>query len=246
MTATPDTQAEGGAQPLLLCERVLRIAAQALGTDADHAVMVRPERTHPNPTTVDWPDWRACPWWPLRREGDYLLFEERRPQHGYGPRQLAISDYQVRRCLFVELLDLRLDWLAEHFPAPGAADYDWDQVAVVRWLRHHVDMAPERRRDHARRRGAQTPAPAAIASPPAPPEKAPTEWAFNFDPDAQPGRDARLRSLTARRNAVGWIVLAATLEIRGQRDLHATKVTIPLTAAQELSDVLAGVVRAKP
>ena len=236
--------------PELLCEQVNRIAARALGTDMDHAT---PVPTHPNPASVPWPDAIACPFRPHGMRGEWYVFEERYAPPGYARRQVYLSDRQIRFGEIIRPLGLREDWLAERFPMAGGNCLEWDIVAVVRWIRHHIHEAPNRRRDHARDYTRRDDAPAAVqaASPAsqalAPRQEAPRTWAMRFDPASQPHAIAAVRTVTVSRDDNNWKRLVAlTISVPGMRDLISVGVKLPEQAAQELSDVLAGVVRAKP
>lgn len=267
----PDAPGEGDA-PELLCSQALQLAATALGTDADHAVMIgralglpdlasdlasadyratraqaEPVRTHPNPESVPWPDPIGCPFRPFGMRGPWYVFEERYPAPGHARRQVYLSDRQIRFGEIIAPLNLREDWLAEQFPVPGGDFEEWDIVAVVRWIRHHTAEAPNRRRDHARREDAPAAVQAQAPQRPAPQQEAPRTWAMRFDPASQTHAIAAVRTVTVSRDDNNWKRLVAlTISVPGMRDLISVGVKLPEQAAQELADVLAGVVRAKP
>lgn len=231
----------------LLCEQVNRIAARALGTDLDHAT---PVPTHPNPASVPWPDAIACPFRPHGMRGEWYVFEERYAPPGYARRQVYLSDRQIRFGEIIRPLGLREDWLAERFPMSGGNCLEWDIVAVVRWIRHHIAEAPTRRRDHARDYARRDDAPATVqAAPPAsqalaPRQEAPRTWAMRFEPASQTHAIAAVRTVTVSRDDNNWKRLVAlTISVPGMRDLISVGVKLPEHAAQELSDVLAGIVR---
>jgi hypothetical protein len=227
-----------------LCDRVNRIAAQALGTDMDHAA---PIPTHPNPASVPWPDAIACPFRPHGMRGEWYVFEERYAPPGYARQQVYLSDRQIKFGEIIRPLGLREDWLAERFPMPGGNCLEWDIVAVVRWIRHHIAEAPNRRRDHARDYARRDDAQAALPDPaPAPQQEAPKIWGMRREPWSQPHGVADVRTLTVTRDDKGKRAVALTIFVPGMRDLISVGVKLPEQAAQELSDVLAGVVRARP
>lgn len=206
--------------------------------------------THPDPTSVPWPDAIGCPYRPWGRRGRWYVFEERFPPIGYGAKQVYLSEHQITFGEIAAPLNLREDWLAESFPDHGADFGCWDIQGVAAWLRHHIAVAPDRRRDHAasKARG-QTP-PHAIAPPvqpqePPPPREAPTTWSMLFDPSSATHAVAAIRTAWVTRDDKGRRHVVLTISLPGMRDLVSVGVKLPETAARELADVLCGTVRAR-
>jgi len=235
-SSTPDAPADAE----LLCAQVRRMASIALGVDMDHdpgavrqaAVDAYP--THPDPTSVPWPDQIACPFRPVGMRGQWYVFEERYPAPGYGRRQVFLSDYQVRFGEIVAPLNLREDWLADQFPMAGGNFQEWDIVAVVAWIRHHINAATTTRRD----RGPRD-TPRSVAAEPRP---APDAWSMAFGLPEDTIGIPRLKTMVAQRGADGRTTLAVTFTLPGGREVHGARVIIPPTPARELADVLRGVV----
>lgn len=237
-STAPDSAAD--AEPDLLCAQVRRMASIALGVDMGHSpgavrqAAVDAFPTHPNPASVAWPGQIACPYRPVGMRDGYYMFEERYPARGYGRRQVYLSDRQLRFGEIAGPLDLREDWLAEQFPVAGGNFEEWDIVAVVAWIRHHITAATTTRRDRGQRD-----TPKLVAAEPRP---APETWSMHFEPSSPSNSVAAVRSLTITRDDRGKRSVALTISLPGARDLISVGVKLPGAASLELADVLRGVV----
>lgn len=104
----------------------------------------------------EWPPEFRCPFVPWRREGGHLMFQERVPQPGAGPRRVWLSQFQVTRGL-IDDLGIHPAFLAEHFPPTPAeieggrehvrtcGDYAWSIWDVAYWLRQSIAEATDQR-----------------------------------------------------------------------------------------------------
>lgn len=220
------------------------IASRALGTDMAIAQEPAPP-THPDPTSVAWPEAIACPYKPAGIFRGWYEFEERYPPPGFRRAVQHISERQIEHAAFVDPLQLRHDWLAEQFPVPGGGALDWNKAAVVAWMRHHIDLSCQRR--HARHHPPAMPAAEARPVPPAPaPKAAPKTWRMEFKPLSALNPIPRICSLHVERDDHGRAVLAVVFRLPDGRDAHGAKVKLSVDESQALAEVLAGVARARP
>lgn len=220
------------------------IASRALGGDMTIAHQVAPA-THPDPASVPWPDGIGCPFWPAGMYRGWYVFEERYPPPGFRRAVQYISERQIQFAEFMEPLQLRVDWLATHFPVHGGNFGDWDTAAVVAWLRHHIGLSCQRR--NARPHREQPAQASAVVTPPAPaPVAAPTTWRMEFKPLSAVNPIPRICSLHAERDGHGRVVVAVVFRLPNGSDAHGAKVKLSAEESRGLGEVLAGVARAKP
>lgn len=193
--------------------------------------------TDQSPTSPEWPSAIACPYIPRGRHKEWAVFEEKYPPPGYGPRRVHLSDHQIENGMFGPALQMRADWLATHFPAPGGGLDQWDWPSAAAWLRQQIELSDQRWRSNRRTwRGPDLALPA--PRPEAPRVTPPQSWRHEG-----PARDAtrdQIRTLTLIREPDGRRILAITVALRDDTDLRALRLTLTPAEALALSDTLRG------